>query len=207
VEPGKAFAVVTYSAGYIGGAERRARMSFDKVFFGMGLRCILILALVISSRAVLADNSAFLGTFDMTVSGTEPNRWTESERLKIGSTQSRMAEEGYIHVPSSGDRVTNAWTKEGGAPVDQVVTITADTIMVDESRKCFNDTGTLFLCVTKDMRFAFADDYTSAVISGTIWSADPTDDQGTVTGSLKRVATDGGGGGGCLISATMVRLR
>jgi len=182
-------------------------MSLGKVCFAIALGCAVFLLLVISGRTTLADNSGFLGTFDMTISGTEPNLWTESGRLTIGSNQNRMAEEGYIHVPSSGDRVTNAWTKEDGAPLDQVVTITADTIMVDESRECFNDTGTLFLCLTKDMRFAFADNYNSAAISGTIWSADATENQGTVTGSLKRVGTDGGGGGGCLISATMVSLQ
>jgi hypothetical protein len=179
-------------------------MSLGKVFFAIGLRCMIILALVIPGRTALADNSGFLGTFDMTVSGTEPNPWTESGRLTIGTNQSRMAEEGYIHIPASGDRVTNAWTKEDGAPVDQVVTITTDTIVVDESHECFNDTGTLFLCLTKDMRFAFADNYDSAVISGTIWSDDPMENQGVLTGTLTRVSNGGGGGGGCFVDTSSV---
>lgn len=140
----------------------------------------------------------------MTLSGTEPTSWREPGTLTIGSDQSRMAEEGYIHIPASGDRVTNAWTKEDGGPVDQVVTITGRTIRVDESHECFNAQGTLFLCFTKEMRFAFFEDYDTATVSGTIWSNDPAENQGSVAGDLTRARDDGGGGGGCLIG-TMTR--
>lgn len=160
---------------------------------------LLIPVLVISGSPALGDNSVFHGTFHMTLSGTAPSPWKEEIRLTIGSDQERMSQDGYLHVPTSGSPVTNAWTKDDGAPVAQVVTISGDTIAVDEREECFDEHGVRFLCFTKAIQFAFSDGYDRADVTGSIWSNDPLENQGFVTGDLTRAG--GGGGGGCFAGA------
>jgi len=167
------------------------------LFFRIGvLGALLIPALIISGSLALGDNSEFHGTFDMSLSGTAPSPWKEGAKLTIGSDQERMSEEGYLHVPASGSPVTNAWTKEDGAPVAQLITISGDMIVMDEREECLDEHGVRFLCYTKAIKFAFSDSHDSADVTGSIWSDDPLENQGIVTGSLTR-AQGGGGGGGC----------
>jgi hypothetical protein len=181
---------------------RRAKMYPRRVFVGIKVfGYVLTLGLVVWAGTATAENSAFYGTFDMTLSGTEPHPWTEARALRIGDDETRMREEGYLHIPASGSPVTNAWTKEDGAPVSQVITIAEDTITVDQREECLDNGGVRFVCLTKDLQFAFSSGYAGAVISGFMWNDDPEENQGVVTGSLTRVEDGGGGGGGCFIGA------
>ena len=184
-------------------------MSLRRVFFTVGSSgCVFILTLVMWAETAVADNAKFHGTFDMTMSGTEPHPWTEVGTLGIGSDQSKMREESYLHIPADGSPVTNAWTKEDGAPVSQVITISGDNITVDQREDCLDFTGARFSCYTKHVQFGFTEGHVGAAISGSIWSHDPEENQGLVTGSLERIANDdgGGGGGGCFIGATAIRF-
>jgi hypothetical protein len=167
---------------------------------------MLIPVLFISGSPALGDNSKFHGTFDMTLSGTAPGPWKEEAKLTIGNDRERMSEEGYLHVPASGSPVTNAWTKEDGAPVAQVVTISGDTIVVDEREECLDEHGVRFLCYTKAIQFAFSDGHDSADVTGSLWSDDPLENQGIVTGSLTK-AERGGGGGGCFAGTGAKEVR
>ncbi|MDY6951195.1 MAG: hypothetical protein SWE60_06770 [Thermodesulfobacteriota bacterium] len=169
------------------------------------LRWVFVLLLVMWAETAVADNAKFQGSFEMTMSGTEPHPWTEVGRLRIGSDQSRMREESYLHIPAHGSPVTNAWTEEDGAPVSQVITIAEEMITVDQREDCLDGTGLRFLCFTKHLEFAFFSGFGGAAVSGSIWSNDPEENQGLVTGSLTRVADDGGGGGGCFIGAATAR--
>ncbi|MDY6837901.1 MAG: hypothetical protein SWH78_08000 [Thermodesulfobacteriota bacterium] len=169
------------------------------------LRYVFIFTAVMAAGTALADNSKFHGTFDMTMSGTEPHPWKEVGTLRIGSDQSRMREESYLHIPADGSPVTNAWTQEDGTPVSQVISISGDTITVDQREDCVDVTGTRFLCYTRHLEFAFADGHVGAAMSGSIWSQDPEENQGLITGSLTRVKDGGGGGGGCFIDAAIAR--
>ncbi|MDY6987356.1 MAG: hypothetical protein SWQ30_04795 [Thermodesulfobacteriota bacterium] len=181
-------------------------MSLRRVISTVGsFGCVLIFPLVMWAGTAVAENSKFHGTFDMTMSGTEPDPWTEAGRLRIGSDQSKMREESYLHIPPDGNPVTNAWTEEDGAPVSQVITIAEDAITVDQRRDCLDGAGVRFVCFTKHLEFAFSSGYVGAAVSGSIWSNDPEENQGLVTGSLARVADDGGGGGGCFIGAAIAR--
>jgi len=178
-------------------------VSLRSVFFRVGsLGCVFIFTLVMWAGTAVADNSKFHGTFDMTISGTEPHPWAEVGTLRIGGDQSKMREQSYLHIPSDGNPVTNAWTEEDGVPVSQVITIGEDTITVDQREDCLDGGGVRFLCLTKHLEFAFSSGYVGAVISGSMWSSDPEENQGLVTGSLARVEDDGGGGGGCFVGAT-----
>jgi hypothetical protein len=103
--------------------------------------------------------------------------------------------------------VTNAWTKEDGAPVAQLVTITGDMIVVDEREECLDEHGVRFLCYTKAIQFAFSGGYDSADVTGSIWSDDPLENQGIVTGSLSLTRAGGGGGGGCFAGTVAKEFR
>ncbi|MDY6951517.1 MAG: hypothetical protein SWE60_08395 [Thermodesulfobacteriota bacterium] len=181
-------------------------MSIIRVFFGIGrLRWGFFLLLVMWAETAVAGNAKFYGTFDMTLSGTEPLPWTEVGRLRIGSNESRMREESYLHIPPDGNPVTNAWTEEDGEPVSQVITIAEDVITVDQREECRDTSGARLLCFTKHLEFTFLSGYGGAAVSGSMWSHEAYENQGLVTGSLTRVADDGGGGGGCFIGAAIAR--
>jgi len=189
---------------------RRKSVSVRRVFFAVGTwRSVVVFMLVMWAGRAVGDNSKFHGTFDMTLSGTEPHPWTEVGTLTIGSEQRRMGEEDYLHLPARGSPATNAWTKEDGAPVSQVLSVLGDTISVDYREDCLDVTGGRFLCHTKEMEFAFSEGYVGAAISGSIWRQDPEEKQGLVTGSLTVVEDKdddgGGGGGGCFIGAAIAR--
>ena len=183
-------------------------MFLRKVFVGVASwRCIVIFMFVMWAGTAVADNSKFHGSFDMTMSGSEPHPWTVVGRLRIGNDESKMREGSYLHIPPAGNPVTNAWTEEDGAPVSQVITIEEDAIRVAQREDCLDGAGVWFVCFTKHLEFSFSSGYVGAAVSGSIWSSDPEENQGMVTGSLTRVEEDGGGGGGCFIGATAEGLR
>jgi hypothetical protein len=161
---------------------------------------------IVWAETAAADNSRFYGIFDMRISGTEPHPWTEDGSLRIGTDQGRMREECYLHIPAEGNPVTNVWTDENGASVSQVITISGDTIALDYREDCLDVTGGWFLCYTKKQEFGFTEGHNGAAISGSIWSQDPEEKQGLVTGSLTRVEDEhDDSGGGCFIGAAIAR--
>jgi hypothetical protein len=181
--------------------KRRSEVYLHNLFYRVGGLTVFFFCIVlIPGGAAFGDNSRFYGTYDMRLSGTGPSPWKEEKKLTIGGAEERMSEESYLHIPPSGSPVTNAWTKKDGAPVVQVITISGDTLMLDEREDCVDEHSDRFLCYTEILRFAFSEDQEGADITGSMWGDDQLENQGTVTGRLTRTKDEGGGGGGCFVA-------
>jgi len=141
------------------------------------------------------DNSRFYGTYtgSVTIGACPPEEMTST----VGSDSSRKAEEYYLYIPATGDSITYSFTDQDGDFVTRTITISGNRITWDEVGECF---GVPPPCWEVHLILDFYTDYNNVTVSGTVYDEDPSECQGTVTGSFTRLgvvpAAGGGGGGG-----------
>jgi len=151
-----------------------------------------------------ADNSRFYGTFNYDMTGTQPSSCTDSGTVTVGSDYARLSGAcDYIYIPSTGTSATYGFYDCDNYFVERTITITGDTIRLEETGNSRQ--------WDVDIELSYSSDYNSGTINGTKdVPADHTECQGTMTGNFTKVTTDGpgttppggggGGGGGCFIA-------
>jgi len=141
----------------------------------------------ISDNDTSLDNSRFYGTFNITFTETktcpnsEPLTSSETGILTIESDSSKRAEDDYIYIPSSESSETYSYTDEDGDIATETVTISNNTIRLEETGEC---SGVPSPCWRTDILATFNNTYTSATIEGS--GFDYTGCQYDFTGSLTR---------------------
>lgn len=132
--------------------------------------------------AVAIDNSIFFGTFDYSISGTQPASCTGTDTVIIGSDFDQLNGAcDYLYIPSTVTNATYSFSDCGGDYVTRTVTISGDTIHLEETGEC---SGVAVPCWTTDYLVTFDSDYNGGVISGDQYDGHPSVCQGTITGDF-----------------------
>jgi len=152
------------------------------------------------------DNSKFYGTFDYSISGTQPASCTLSDTMIIGSDLDQLNGAcDYLYIPSTSTNATYSFDDCDGNQVTRTVIISGDTIDLEDTGEC---TGAPVPCWDYDLLVSFDGDYNGGLINGDMYKEDPGACQGTMTGDFAKATLppdpdpvpepvdDGGGGGG-----------
>ena len=148
----------------------------------------LAIFLMIGGSAFAADgeNSKFYGTFDWSLTGTQPNGCTDSATEIIGGDINQLNGScHYIYIPSSGRSASYSFVDCGDDDIDATVTISGNTIHVEET----GCAGLPSPCWTEDTIIYFDSDYNGGTVTLDSYDEDPLDCQGTMTGSFTRVVS------------------
>ena len=140
--------------------------------------------------ADITDNSKFYGTFDYSITGTYSCLGSEtytdiySGTLTMGSDYNRRAEEDYLYIPSNANFETYSYIDADGDSVSMTITISGDTIRIEETDEC---SGVPSPCFSENGLLNFNSNYSECTIS-IMWS-NSNECQGTYAGTYTRVFT------------------
>jgi hypothetical protein len=132
---------------------------------------------------ISGDNSKFYGTFDFSVTGTQPSSCERSGSITIGNDYNRISLAcDYLYIPSSGTSAKYSFKDCNNDSVTRSITISGDTIHFEETGVC----GLSTICWSNDSLMSFSNDHNSGILSGTSYDENANYCQGTMIGSFTK---------------------
>jgi len=177
-KPGLSF-LMPYSLG----SERRQKMWVRNFSLGVGIGiCLSVLLLFTSAGPTWADNAKFYGTFE----GTQKVGSCDQEDVTftVGDDVTRRKEDNYLFVIPDSEETSFSWLDDiTFETIERTTTVNGDSIGFLETGGSITDSKVGW---TKDLSFAFSDNFKKVGLSGTVSNNDDEACQGNVTGNLTK---------------------